>query len=75
LPKAGLNGFDWAFVQGSTFVLRLNFGAKNPRLRKAAKRYLQSRQKFRYKLNFNELNLTGVNLIKTNFSFSSLTSK
>ncbi|MCZ2130721.1 MAG: hypothetical protein LC109_10695 [Bacteroidia bacterium] len=21
LPKAGLNGFDWTFVQGSTFVL------------------------------------------------------
>ena len=37
--------------------------------------YLQSRQKFRYKLNFNELNLTGVNLTKINFSFSSLTSK
>ena len=33
LPKAGLNGFDWTFVQGSTFVLRLNFCAKNPRLR------------------------------------------
>ena len=30
LPKAGLNGFDWAFVQGSTFVLRLNFCAENP---------------------------------------------
>ncbi len=28
LPKAGLNGFDWTFVQGSTFVLRLNFCAK-----------------------------------------------
>ncbi len=33
LPKAGLNGFDWTFEQGSTFVLRLNFCAKNPRLR------------------------------------------
>jgi hypothetical protein len=33
LPKAGLNGFDWTFVQGLTFVLRLNFRAKNPRLR------------------------------------------
>jgi hypothetical protein len=21
LPKAGLNGFDWTFVQGSTFAL------------------------------------------------------
>jgi transcriptional regulator len=30
LPKAGLNGFDWTFVQGSTFVLRLKFGAKIP---------------------------------------------
>ena len=33
LPKAGLNSFDWTFIQGSTFVLRLNFSAKNPRLR------------------------------------------
>ena len=39
LPKAGLNGFDWAFMQGSTFVLRLNFCAKNPRLRQYPKRY------------------------------------
>jgi len=38
LPKAGLNGSDWAFVQGSTFVLRLNFSAKNPRLRQYPKR-------------------------------------
>ncbi|KFC22831.1 hypothetical protein IO90_04500 [Chryseobacterium sp. FH1] len=30
LPKAGLNGFDWIFVQGSTFVLRLNFCTKIP---------------------------------------------
>jgi len=30
LPKAGLNGFDWTFEQVSTFVLRLNFCAKNP---------------------------------------------
>ncbi len=33
LPKAGLNSFYWAFVQGSTFFLRLNFSAKSPRLR------------------------------------------
>ncbi|MCZ2459296.1 MAG: hypothetical protein LC128_06685 [Chitinophagales bacterium] len=33
LPKAGLNGFDWIFVQGSTCILRLNFCANNPRLR------------------------------------------
>jgi hypothetical protein len=33
LPKAGLNGFNWIFVQGSTFVLRLSFCAINPRLR------------------------------------------
>jgi hypothetical protein len=37
LPRAGLNGFNWAFVQSSTFVLRLNFGAKSRRLHKAAK--------------------------------------
>ncbi len=41
LPKAGLNGFDWAFVQGSTFVLRLNFCAKNPHLRQYPNRYQQ----------------------------------
>jgi hypothetical protein len=38
LPKAGLNGFDWAFVQGSTAVTLLNFCAKNPRLRQYPKR-------------------------------------
>ena len=41
LPKAGLNGFDWTFMQGSTFVLRLNFSTKNSRLRQYPKRYLQ----------------------------------
>ena len=41
LPKAGLNGFNWAFVQGSTFVLRLSFCAKNPRLRQYPNRYAQ----------------------------------
>jgi hypothetical protein len=30
LPKAGLNGFDWTFMQGSTFVLQLSFSAKIP---------------------------------------------
>lgn len=40
LPKAGLNDFNWTFVQGSTFVLRLNFSAKNPRLWQYPKRYL-----------------------------------
>lgn len=33
LPKTGLNGFDWTFVQGPTSMLRLNFSTKNPRLR------------------------------------------
>jgi hypothetical protein len=41
LPKAGLNGFYWAFVKGSTFVLRLNFCAKNPRLRQYPNRWAQ----------------------------------
>ena len=36
LPKAGLNGFNWAEMQGSTVVILLNFCAKNPRLRQAA---------------------------------------
>ena len=42
LPKAGRNGFDWTFVQGSTFVLRLNFCANNPRLRQYPNRWLQA---------------------------------
>ena len=42
LPKAGRNGFDWTFVQGSTFVLRLSFCAENPRLRQYQNRYTQS---------------------------------
>lgn len=33
LPKAGLNGFVWTFVQNSTLVILMNFCAKNPRLR------------------------------------------
>ena len=41
LPKAGLNSFDWTFVQGSTFVLRLSFCAKIPRLRQYPNRYRQ----------------------------------
>ena len=45
LPKAGLNGFDWAFVQGSTFVLRLCFCAKTPRLRQYPKRSRQAEEK------------------------------
>ncbi len=42
LPKAGPNGFDWTFVQGSIFVLRLNFCAKNSRLRQYPNRWLQA---------------------------------
>jgi hypothetical protein len=38
LPKAGLNNFLSTEVQGSTFVLRLNFCTKNPRLRQYPKR-------------------------------------
>lgn len=33
LPKAGLKGFGWTFVQDSTIVLELIFFAKIPRLR------------------------------------------
>ena len=49
LPKAGLNGFDWAFVQSSTFVLRLNVCAKNPRLRQYPKRWLSLHQTLKFK--------------------------
>ena len=38
LPKAGLNGFDWTLVQGSTAVILVNFSANNPRLRQYPKR-------------------------------------
>ncbi|GAB1418675.1 hypothetical protein MASR2M12_14400 [Bacteroidales bacterium] len=41
LAIGGLNGFVSAEVQNSTFVLRINFGAKNPRLRQYPKRYEQ----------------------------------
>ena len=39
LAKGGLTCFVETFVQNSTFVLRMNFCAKNPALRQAAKRY------------------------------------
>ena len=42
LAKGGLTCFVETFVQGSTYVLRMNFCAKNPALRQAAKRYLQA---------------------------------
>jgi len=41
LAKGGLTCFVETFVQGSTFVLRMNFSAKNPALRQAAKRCVQ----------------------------------
>ena len=37
----GLTYFVETFVQGSTFVLRMNSSAKNPPQRKAAKRWYQ----------------------------------
>jgi len=37
----GLTCFVETFVQGSTFVLRMNISAKNPPQRQAAKRYGQ----------------------------------
>ena len=41
LAKGGLTCFVKTFVQGSTFVLRMNSSAKNPALRQAPKRYRQ----------------------------------
>jgi len=40
LAKGGVSCFVETFVQGSTFVLRMNFSAKIPALRQAAKRYV-----------------------------------
>ena len=39
LAKGGVSCFVETFVQGSTFVLRMNFSANNPALRQAANRY------------------------------------
>jgi hypothetical protein len=41
LATDGLICFDWTKVQSSTFVLRLNFSAKNPAHRQYAVRYSQ----------------------------------
>ncbi len=41
-----LKCFYETFMQGSTAVIRLNFCAKNPPLRQAAKRYDRPRRKF-----------------------------
>lgn len=58
LAKGGLTCFVETFVQGSTFVLRMNFSAKNPALRQAAKRY---RQAFYDSATTNESALNGQN--------------
>jgi hypothetical protein len=42
LAKGGLTCFVETFVQGSAFVLRMNFSAENPALRQAQKRCLQA---------------------------------
>jgi hypothetical protein len=39
LAIGGLMYFEETFLQGSTFVLRMNFSAKNPALRQAQNRY------------------------------------
>ena len=40
LAKGGVSCFVETFLQGSTFVLRMNICAKNPALRQAANRYM-----------------------------------
>ena len=40
--KAGVSCFYDSEVLNSSFVLRINFSAKNPALRQAAKRYKQN---------------------------------
>jgi len=39
LAKGWLTCFAETFVEGSTFLLRMNFSAKNPALRQAQNRY------------------------------------
>jgi len=39
LTKGGVSYFADTFVQGSSFVLRMNICAKNPALRQAANRW------------------------------------
>ena len=50
--NGGCNASYDSFVVGSSSVLRLNFFAKNPPLRQAAKRYMQPDLRFRIKINF-----------------------
>ena len=52
LAKGGVSCFVETFVQGSTFVLRLNFSAKNPALRQAAKRCNKFYNQLNEKANF-----------------------
>jgi len=42
--KAGVSCFNESEVLNSSFVHLMKFGAKNPRLRKAAKRCMQLKQ-------------------------------
>jgi len=42
LAKGGVSCFVETFVQARSFVLRINFSAKNPALRQAANRYVQA---------------------------------
>jgi len=49
LAKGGLTCFVETFVVKQTFVLRMNFSAKNPALRQAANRYVQPYLNNRYK--------------------------
>lgn len=42
LAKGGFSCFVETFVVKQTFVLRMNFSAKNPALRQAANRYGQA---------------------------------
>lgn len=42
MAKGGLTCFVETFVLNQTFVLRMNFSAKNPALRQAADRYRQA---------------------------------
>ena len=52
LAKGGVSCFVETLVQGSTFVLRMNFSAKNPALRQAANRWWQLQKKLRQQISY-----------------------
>ncbi len=64
LRKGGCSASIDSFVVGSSAVLRLNFSAKNPPLRKATKRWWQVAPKLRRQIQFENKQLFPPNVFK-----------